>query len=241
LANTVGQLGSVSQAEPEAVLLEGIAGAALVAELDRTDPDLLVMATHGRGAFSRLWIGSVADHVVRHTSTPVLLLHPKEGEPVTKEVQFGKGLVLLDRSEEAEAILPVVADFARVHQSHLTLLHVVEPGIGVWSGPEAGFTAPEAELAVQAARDDAQRYLDHVADRLRSEGIRVATKSILGAGIARTVLAQLDAGPFDYLALTTHGVGGVRRVLVGSVADKLIRSAGKPVLVLRPEAEPNFR
>jgi nucleotide-binding universal stress UspA family protein len=54
--------------------------------------------------------------------------------------------------------------------------------------------------------------------------------------VAGTVLEQLEQGDADFVAMTTHGAGGVKRLLVGSVADKVIRASRHPVLVLRPAA-----
>lgn len=215
-------------------LLEGLAGPALVEEIERNRPDLLVLSTHGRGPLSRFWLGSVADHVVRHASVPVLLLHPREGAPVpAPDTRLQTCIVPLDRSADAEKILGPLTELAKLTQAHITLIHVIEPILGV-TGAVPPYPLPVPAETIEAIRSDAQTYLDQVADRLRGAGLAVATKVVVGLGVAATVLDQLEAGKIDFVAMTTHGNRGFRRLLLGSVADKIVRGAGKPVLVFRP-------
>ncbi len=236
LASTAMEFGTVGAGPVGFSLLEGLAGPTLVDELAKRAPDLLVMATHGRGPLSRFWLGSVADHVVRHTAVPVLLLHPRDGAPVPPpETKMQTCLVPLDRSGEAEKILGPLTDLAKLTQAHITLLHVIEPVLGV-TGAVPPYPLPVPAETLQAIRSDAQTYLDQVADRLRAAGLAVATKVVVGLGVAATVLEQLEAGKIDFVAMTTHGNTGFRRLLLGSVADKIVRGAGKPVLVFRPPA-----
>ncbi len=234
LAGTAQEFGIVGPGPVGCTFLEGAAGPALVDLIEKTTPDLVVMATHGRGPLSRFWLGSVADHVVRHTSTPVLLLHPRDGAPVpAPETKLQTCLVPLDRSAEAEKILGPLVDLAKLTQAHLTLLHVIEPILGV-TGAVPPYPLPVPAEAIESLRTDAQKYLDGVADRLRADGLAVATKVIVGLGVAGTVIDQLEQGKIDFVAMTTHGARGFRRLLLGSVADKVVRGAGKPVLVYRP-------
>jgi nucleotide-binding universal stress UspA family protein len=90
------------------------------------------------------------------------------------------------------------------------------------------------EELTAAARDDAQDYLDGVAERLRNDGVRATAVAALGGSPAETVLDASKAPGVRMVALATHGRGGVRRLVLGSVADKLIRGAERPVLVVRP-------
>lgn len=237
LAGLAGDLGTVGRLPVDYTLLEGLAGPALVTELEHSVPDLLVMATHGRGPLSRFWLGSVADHVIRHTTTPVLLLHPRDGDPVpATEMKMERIIVALDRSDEAEAILAPLVSLARLTQAHLTLINVVEPVLGV-SGAVPPYPVAVPQDTLELLRADAQKYLDRVADRLREQGVGVATRVIVGLGVAGTILSQADQGNFDTVAMTTHGATGFRRLLLGSVADKVIRGSNRPVLVLRPAAD----
>ncbi len=233
LAGTAKEFGIVGPGPVGFTLLEGLAGPALVELIERKAPDLMIMATHGRGPLSRFWLGSVADHVVRHTSTPVLLLHPRDGGEALAETKLQTCLVPLDRSAEAEKILGPLVDIAKLTQAHVTLLHVIEPILGV-TGAVPPYPLPVPAEAIESLRNDAQKYLDGIADRLRADGLGVSTKVIVGLGVAGTVLDQLEKEGIDFVAMTTHGARGFRRLLLGSVADKVVRGAGKPVLVYRP-------
>lgn len=237
LATIADDLGQAGVRVAEAALIEGSAGPSLVADIERTNPALLVMATHGRGPLSRLWLGSVADHVIRHTSVPVVLVRPAGDPPdPSADATFSAGLVPLDRSPDAEAILVPLVPLARAAGARLTLLHVVRPVFDVADAMSPYPAMVPAPDVLDALQDEARQYLDTVAARVRSQGVDVTTTVVAGLGVAPTILGHLDDGSHDFVAMSTHGAGGFRRMLLGSVADKVIRGAAKPVIILRPES-----
>lgn len=209
-------------------LVEGGVDQALAERIGEHPPDLVVMATHGRGTIGRFWHGSVADYLVRHVSVPMLLVRPDRQARLGASTGFRSILVPLDFSAASEMILEPVTALARVTQAHLTLIHIVEPvfDLGVPSSAEAD--------AANAERNAAQRQLDRAAAQLRQQGFSVATRVFSGAGVAGLLLSVLREGSFDLVALTTHGRGGVKRAVLGSVATRLLVEAPQPVLVLRP-------
>jgi nucleotide-binding universal stress UspA family protein len=217
---------------PSYEVIVGDARTALMETAEQTHADLIVMATHGRGAFSRFWLGSVADHVMRHATVPLLLIRPLTGVGrTTNGCAYRNILVALDLSKASEAILEPVKVFARLNQGQLTLVNVVEPAGSMLSYPMPAYGDPGR---LESQRADAQGYLDELAARLRTEGLSVATRVVVGVGIATQLLELLQKGHFDLMALTTSGAGGLQRAIVGSVADKVVRGAEKPVLVVRP-------
>jgi nucleotide-binding universal stress UspA family protein len=143
--------------------------------------------------------------------------------------------VALDLSTASEAILEPVKALARLNHGQLTLVNVVQPTGLMLSYPGPAYGDP---ARLESQRAEAQEYLDGLAERLRSEGLSVAKRVVAGAGIATQLLELLQKGPFDLMALTTSGAGGLQRAIVGSVADKVVRGAEKPVLVLRPGGLP---
>lgn len=218
-------------------LVEGMAGPALTDFLNLLRPDLVVMSTHGRGPLSRFWLGSVADHLIRHLSVPLLLLRPQEGEAAPPmEVPLRSALVPLDLSDEAEAILPVLRDLVRLTGGEITLMHVVEPILGI-SGAVPPYPVAVPQDQLEYSREEAQRRLEAVAERFRSGGLEVSARVVVGLGVAGTVLDTLEQEHLDFVAMSTHGAGGFKRLLVGSVADKVIRASAKPVLVYRPPTQ----
>lgn len=211
----------------------GSAGPEICEEATRLDADLLVMATHGRGAFQRMWLGSVADYVVRHLATPILLVPPIDANQPTPGTAIRDIVVALDLSKDAETILQPVTALAQLTGAQVTLVHVVEMIFEVGRGTSAGPIVTDAGL-LEASRAEAERQLEHLADRLRKAGLSVATRVVTGINAAGGLLEILSEARYDLVALTTHGRGGLRRLLLGSVADKVIRAAAKPALVLRP-------
>jgi nucleotide-binding universal stress UspA family protein len=87
---------------------------------------------------------------------------------------------------------------------------------------------------IEELRQMAQARLDRVADHLRTRGVTAVTRVLTGMGAATMILEEAARGRYDLISMTTHGEGGLRRVLLGSVADKIIRGAEVPVLVMRP-------
>ncbi|HSE51459.1 MAG TPA: universal stress protein, partial [Gemmatimonadales bacterium] len=211
----------------------GPAGGVICEEADRIEADLIVMATHGRSALGRFWLGSVSSQVVRDAAVPVLLVHPNREETALQRDAGAGILVALDLSRFAEAILEPVVDLAKLLQAHVTLLHVVEPNYHAVD-PLTPYALDQDQTVTDIRRADAQRRLDEIADRLRARGLCVAARVTVAPNAAVELLETLEVRKYDLLAMTTHGAGGLRHLLSGSVADKVIRSAGKPVLVLRP-------
>jgi nucleotide-binding universal stress UspA family protein len=215
-------------------LLDGPAGSAVVAETSRIGADLIVMAAHGRGALGRLWLGSVTDYVIRHADVPVLVVRPEEGgTPPTEPPPMRRFLVPLDLSADSEQVLEAVAELAVLFQSSVTLLHVVEPFFDLVD-PAAPYPLAVDQRLTQGRLDEANRRLARASEMLRDAGIVVASQIVESATAAGGILEALERNEADLVAMTTHGAGGLRRMLLGSVADKVIRGSRKPTLVKRP-------
>jgi nucleotide-binding universal stress UspA family protein len=214
-------------------MVDGEVGPALAERIMLTAPDLVVMATHGRGTIGRFWRGSVADYLVRHVTVPILLVRPDRPSRIGTSTGFRKILVPLDLSKSSDLILGPVKAVARITQAHLTLVHVVEPAFDL-ALPSPPLIAPIDLGLTDRECERAQRHLDRLAAELRSEGFSVATRVLSGAGVAGRLLAKLRDEGFDLVALTTHGRSGLQRTVLGSVATRLITDAAQPVLVLRP-------
>jgi nucleotide-binding universal stress UspA family protein len=215
-------------------LLDGPAGAAVVAEGSRIGADLIVMAAHGRGALGRLWLGSVTDYVIRHAEVPVLVVRPAEGgSPAPEPPPMRRFLVPLDLSPDSEQVLETVAELAVLFQSSVTLLHVVEPFFDLVD-PAAPYPLAVDQRLTQGRLEEANRRLARASEMLRDAGTVVETQIVESASAAGGILEALERNDADVVAMTTHGAGGLRRMLLGSVADKVIRGSRKPTLVKRP-------
>ena len=212
---------------------EGPAGAEIVEEAARIGADLLVMATHGRSALGRLLLGSVADHVVRHVSIPILLVRPGEPGSAGAAAEIHGILVPLDLSPLSRTILDPLVEFAALTHAPVTLLHVVSLRAQTVA-PGVPYPIAEDPSLTQVQRANAECELEKVAGELRLRGIAVSTRVVIATHAAAGVLDTLAEPGYDLVALATHGDGGFRRLLLGSVTSQVIRGAAKQVLVLRP-------
>ena len=215
--------------------LSGSPAPALADYAREVGPDLVVMTTHGRGGLQRVWLGSVADQLVRSLDVPVLLVRPEEVAPVQRVPVLEEILVPLDGSRWAEAALPPALGVAKLFGARLGLVQVVPPVALLLDAPVIPQSLDEELMALQ--RREAQDYLDDIADRISGQGMVSRASSVL-AGNALAGIQAAAAGPgVGMIALATHGRGGLRRLAVGSVTDKLVRTGDLPVLVTRPRGK----
>jgi nucleotide-binding universal stress UspA family protein len=136
---------------------------------------------------------------------------------------YKKILVPLDGSALAEAILPQVKEMARVHDAELVLLRVALahgfPGVDPTEGQ------------VEAVRE-AEKYLEEMEKTLKDQRIKVTTVVRYGHP-AEEILDHADFAGIDLVAMSTHGRTGVSRWVLGSVAEKILRASGTPLLLVR--------
>lgn len=222
-------------------LLEGPVAEAICQFVRDHDFDLVVMSTHGRTGLSRAWLGSVADGVVRHMTRPVLLVRTVD-RPSTVELEddrdrvFERILVPLDGSPKAESILPHVANLASAFGSRILLLRLVEPIVIESSDYMLEYpihSRATDDAATERVVQSATEYLESIRRRLRAEygletsaDVRVVER--LGPAIPKFA-SECDA---DLVALATHG-RGASRLIMGSVADKVIRAGPGAILIQR--------
>jgi nucleotide-binding universal stress UspA family protein len=201
--------------------------------IHEAEPDLVVMTTHGRGAIGRALLGSVADRLVRTLEVPIILLRPEAEAPAQPSGWSPRGIVVgLDGSRLSEAALPPALELARLFRAPVTLLQVIVP-LAVGVDPPLAFPTGFDERLTEALRGQAQDYLDSLAGSLRKDGIEVSGVARISWNAAGALL-ELAPEHAGLLAIATHGRGGLKRLVVGSVADKLVRGAQVPVLVVRP-------
>jgi nucleotide-binding universal stress UspA family protein len=211
--------------------------------VSRGEADLIVMATHGRGAFARFWLGSVADEMLRDARVPLLLVRPNTGAAdLDREPTLNKIILPLDGSDLAEQILkPIVTMAGLVPDSEVILVRAISETVPL----EAAGEVPEAEheartlreeiRAIQTKlREEAHHYLESVAMRLRERGLKVTTQVVVEDRPAVAILDEAEARHAGMIALETHGRRGLARLALGSVADKVVRGSHIPVLVQRP-------
>jgi nucleotide-binding universal stress UspA family protein len=200
-------------------------------------PEIVVMTTHGAGGIRRAWLGSVADQLVRSLETPMLIVRPGEGDQAAAGVAaLREILVALDGSKRAEAVLPPAATLAILLKAKLALVRVVHPVVP-YTDPVRPFPVGFDEELTRLSRAEAQDYLDDVSEWLNATGVSASGAAVVGGSAFQAIQEAARAPGTGVIALATRGRGGLPRLLLGSVADKLVRGGELPVLVTRPKGK----
>ena len=190
--------------------------------------DLVVMGSHGHGGVKRFVLGSVADEVARHAPVPVMVVRGGLGSPMVTRVT--RIIVPLDGSELAEQAVPVAAAMAADIGVPVHLLRVLDID-ALRATVQAGSHAAAAYMRTQEEiQRYAEEYLAEQAQHLHNRDLP-ATAEVLTGSPAVTLLDVIRSD--ELVVMTSHGHGGVRRWLLGSVAAKLVRAAAAPVLLVR--------
>ena len=194
--------------------------------------DLIAMSTRGRGVVSSGLLGSVTYKIMHESPIPVLAITPERaGESWDADYGVRQVIVPLDGSDLAEAALPYAAIIAQRMNMSITLARVLYlDNVAYSEGYNLGDMLNAAEAEIEA---DARRYLVSVARQLREEGLEVETEILRGSASSE-IVTQARRTDHSMIALATHGRSGVSRLLMGSVAEAVVRASGDPVLVVRP-------
>ncbi|MBI2080297.1 MAG: universal stress protein [candidate division NC10 bacterium] len=189
--------------------------------------DLIVMGTRGRSGLVHLVMGSVTAAVLRTARVPVLALRAGQADrPLTAVKRILWATDLGPTSEAAWRYALLLADMLA---AEIFLLHVVSAAQVVGSpGPPAPLPGEWLEAEI-AARD---RDLASKQGEVEGLGLAVRRKVTMGAPAA-TILAEAEAERADLIVMGTHGRRGLPHVLLGSVAEAVIRRAPCPVLAVQ--------
>jgi nucleotide-binding universal stress UspA family protein len=226
----------------QTALLGGDVAETLRKQAAEVGAELMVMSTHGYGPFTRFWLGSVADELVRSTlPAPLILVRPGEDAmDLAKPPPLKRVLLPLDGSKLAEQMIEPAAVFAQTAGAELTLLRVIKPLLPTTPAVEGqtfghmvqGLLA-QTQALQEKIRAEARDYLTAAAEPLRKRGLTVQVCVEADESPAPAILRH--ARNADLVALATHGYRGLSRLFLGSVADKIVRGAQVPVMAWRPK------
>jgi nucleotide-binding universal stress UspA family protein len=197
--------------------------------------DLIVMTTSAKGAASRLLFGSVADRVSRESTTPTLLLRTNL---LTGDAPAPRRIVVpLDGSARSETALPIASRIAAgldvpIHLVQaITMDDVLATARRLVANGSQDASAAEEPYEVSRKETEAGviHYLKRHAEELRGSGLEAEVAILHGTPVF-ALLDSIEAD--DLVVLTSHGQGGYQRWLLGSVAEKLVREAKSPVLLV---------
>ena len=220
-------------------VIEGAAAEAILEVARKENAGMIAMTTHGRSGLGRWTMGSVAEKVARSSDVPVLIVRSfreaagggAESLPA-QELPFRRILVPVDGSPTSLAVVGAAKELALLFNSEVLVLHVwppvgplyVLPGVPVFStNPKAIFSAPPA---------DQDKVTAQVDELFRQAGLNVTRLSTDG-DVAAEIIDRSKTMGADLIALGTHGRSGVSRWVLGSVAERVLRHASVPVLLVR--------
>ena len=193
-----------------------------------SDPStVIVMASHGRSGFGRALLGSVANRVVQATHVPVFVVRASSDS----QAEFGKQkinnvAVALDGSRLAEQALDKAYSIFQ-NNVRYTLIRIVEP-----VAPGQAYSSEMIANYERDAREVSEDYLQTISETLKARGATVSADVRVtqpAGGITRIA----DEFGADLIAMTTHGRSGMNRFLMGSVAERVLHDADRPVMIVR--------
>jgi nucleotide-binding universal stress UspA family protein len=192
---------------------------------------LITMATHGRSGINRWLLGSVAEKVLRGTANPLFLVRGNEEGTTDVSAALRSIIVPLDGSELAESVLPTVVEVAKVLDLQVVLCRAYELPASAYYGAEDYL--PNYDALKAQVKDEASGYLEQKIAALKAMGLAKVSSVVLEGTGAEEIIHFAQAHPDSLVAMCTHGRSGVKRWVLGSVTEKVVRHSGDPVLVVR--------
>jgi len=195
--------------------------------------DLVVIATRGHTGVKRILLGSTAERVVRHAPCTVLTV-TAQAKPRRKKqvptVQLRKVVVAIDFSETSAQALPYASTLAKRFGAEVILLHVIQP-LAVTSP----YSPSDVQNAGQAMKRRATAQLSQLCEEVFDGNVAARVAVRFGTPYDEITKAAKSLGT-DMIILTTHGYTGLKSALLGSTAERVVRHAACPVLVVRQPA-----
>jgi nucleotide-binding universal stress UspA family protein len=185
---------------------------------------LIVIATHGYTGFKHAFVGSTAERVVRHSSCPVLVVRQEGQRPKRGKIRLRNILVPTDFSTCGRIGFECGVELAREFQAKLALVHVIDP-FSYPFGDE--YAALDSAHLMEEARALAQTEMNQMTAR-----VDVRTSIRIAEGSPATVICDVATKDADLIVISTHGRTGLGHVLIGSVAEHVVRRSSCPVLVI---------
>ncbi|MEK6224572.1 MAG: universal stress protein [Thermodesulfobacteriales bacterium] len=192
--------------------------------------DLIVMGKHGQGFVERAIIGSNTAKVLRKSPVPVLSVKGKGRKSISKIENI---LVPVDVSDDTESAILSSLELAEIFNASVTLLYVFWLDENVYDIPPS---------LVKKFIEKSHQKLDQIANLNKKKFLKankrtkltLSTEVLHGVSPALAIRYYANKNKIDFIMMNTHGRKGIKRIVLGSEAEKVIREAPCPVLVFRP-------
>jgi nucleotide-binding universal stress UspA family protein len=199
-------------------------------------PDLVVMGTHGRRGVERFFMGSTAEKLLRHSPVPMITISAAGKKASSPRPRFRRILVTIDFSGGTPDALDYAFSAAQENESQVTLLHVVHD-----------FSAEVPGKFTNSVIDGVRKQLDDLVPAATRKRCDIVTRVEAGEP-HQVILKMVEDLKIDLLVMNIHGKGVLDRALVGSTAERVVRAASCPVMLIPPmkrkltkRAQPNRR
>jgi|GEM_PF-690537 len=215
----------------------GVPAAEIIRMAGERECDMVVMASHVRGAIGRMVIGSTTDEVARKATIPVMVIHPHDDSGDGRTADISRIVVPLDGSDLSMRARPVVAEFALRYRLPVILVRAIPLDRERLLVRLEANTSSRQAVAKEtfALWLEARSFLHREARKLHARGITVKTRVVAGTP-AQKIIGLVNAG--DVIIMTSHGEGGARRWMLGSVAQELLQSGVAPVVLVPNREQP---
>jgi nucleotide-binding universal stress UspA family protein len=208
------------------MLFHSSVAAGLLDLSDAEDVDLLVVGSHGRTGLDRILLGSVAERVVRHASCPVLTVRG-----VVDQGAFPRRIVAAtDFSSQSMTGVDLAAAWASEFDRPLSVVHVYD------TTPLWPFTVPAEQASLDEVQAPLQRALEQLHQERLGGSVNVTMRLLASDSVAGGLCGHAEEDDVDLLVLSTLGSSGLKRLVLGTVAEKVVRHAPCCVLTV-PVAE----
>jgi nucleotide-binding universal stress UspA family protein len=212
-------------------VVKGRAADVIIEQAAADKNTLIAMATHGRSGLNRWMLGSVTEKVLRGCENPLLIVRASDAIDADSKAALKTVIVPLDGSDVAERILPLVTSLARAMDLDVVLVRAYNIPYSVYSGSD-GYSAIDFEELTASLKEEAAQYLEKKSEELKKQGLKVSYVAKEGLS-ADEIIALGRATPENLIAMSSHGRSGVRRWVLGSVTETVVRHSEDPVLVVR--------
>jgi len=212
-------------------VLQGKPAQQLLQYADKVNISLIAMSSYGSSGREAKLLENIATKVLWSTNRPVLLIRtPARDAAFQQKKLVKKILVPLDGSKTGETIIECAEVLAVALDAELVLFQVLEP-LRIVAGFEtvATYSIPQGEESIKAS---ARTYLNGVEKPLKEKGIKTSMAIVWGSAAER-IIEYAEANT-DLITISSHGLSGVGRWVLGSVTEKVLQVGDKPVLVARP-------
>ena len=214
-------------------LLVGIPEDSILEVAHSPDVALVAMGTHGKTGWDRLRLGSVAESTLRQAPCPVLTVRASVTSRTSinpRRLSLSRLLVAADFSASSKAALRAAAALAKRLNARVVLVHAAETSGSLQSGPLRVDEPSQKRYAQQFQKMISASRADEV----------ITDKVVITGNPVEVILDQAKPRKADLIVVGTHGRRGMKRLMLGSVAEAVVRRASCPVFVVKTQVRRPF-